>query len=106
MLLLRAGKKQKGQEEKEVEFVLHNTAKSVNTDIEAFSFNTAIARLMELTNAMYRYLDGPTDVAIMPGSLQDAAAAHGTLCTAFLRGALGKNGRRIRHFQPALPCLG
>lgn len=59
--LAEGRKKQKGQEEKEVEFVLHNTAKSVNTDIEAFSFNTAIARLMELTNAMYRYLDGPAD---------------------------------------------
>jgi len=32
---------------------LHQTLKSVTEDIERFSFNTAIAKLMELTNAMY-----------------------------------------------------
>lgn len=41
-----------------VEFVLHNTIKSVTQDLENFSFNTAIARLMELTNALYKYTDG------------------------------------------------
>ena len=59
--LAAEGSKQKGKEEKDVDFVLHSTIKSVGTDIEAFSFNTAIARLMELTNAMYRYMDGPSD---------------------------------------------
>ncbi|MFA5892561.1 MAG: leucine--tRNA ligase [Candidatus Margulisiibacteriota bacterium] len=32
---------------------LHQTIKAVTEDIERFSFNTAIARLMELTNTMY-----------------------------------------------------
>ena len=48
-----------GEEEKKVNFVLHNTIKSVTADLTNFSFNTAIARLMELTNALYRYTDGP-----------------------------------------------
>ncbi len=34
---------------------LHYTIKSVTGDLEAFQFNTAIARLMELVNALYRY---------------------------------------------------
>jgi len=39
----------------EVDFVLHNTIKAINEDLEVFSFNTAIARLFELVNAMYRH---------------------------------------------------
>ena len=35
---------------------LHRTIKVVSQDYEAFSFNTAIARLMELVNQAYRYL--------------------------------------------------
>jgi leucyl-tRNA synthetase len=34
---------------------LHKTIKVVTADYEAFSFNTAIARLMELVNEAYRY---------------------------------------------------
>lgn len=42
-------------EEKELDFVLNNAIKSVDHDMEAFSFNTAIARLMELVNALTKY---------------------------------------------------
>lgn len=52
-----SGGKNMGEAEKKLNFVLHNTIKSVSADIEAFSFNTAIARFMELTNAMYKYID-------------------------------------------------
>ena len=52
-----SGGKDMGEAEKKLNFVLHNTIKSVSADIEAFSFNTAIARFMELTNAMYKYID-------------------------------------------------
>lgn len=46
-----------GAVDKDVNFVLHNTIRSVTADIEKFSFNTAIARMMELTNALYKYTD-------------------------------------------------
>jgi leucyl-tRNA synthetase len=36
---------------------LHQTIKAVTEDIEDFSFNTAIARLMELTNAIYENIN-------------------------------------------------
>jgi leucyl-tRNA synthetase len=35
----------------------HQTIKAVTEDIERFSFNTAIAKLMELTNALYDYIN-------------------------------------------------
>ncbi len=48
-----------------LEFVLNNTIKNVDKDMRIFSFNTAIARLMELTNAMNKYVqDGAINVAV------------------------------------------
>ena len=43
------------KEEKELNFVLHTAIKGVVEDTEKFQFNTAIARLMELVNALYKY---------------------------------------------------
>ncbi|MCX5751258.1 MAG: leucine--tRNA ligase [Candidatus Saganbacteria bacterium] len=40
----------------------HKTIKAVTADIESFSFNTAIARLMELTNTAYEYKDNPSSI--------------------------------------------
>ncbi len=44
--------KAEGKEAEDLNRILHRTIKAVTNDIENFSFNTAIARLMELTNAM------------------------------------------------------
>jgi len=44
-----------GDDEKELDFILNNTIKSVDRDMEVFSFNTAVARLMELVNALTKY---------------------------------------------------
>lgn len=44
-----------GDNEKELDYVRNNTIMQVTRDFEAFSFNTAIARLMEFVNAMYKY---------------------------------------------------
>ena len=43
--------------EKSLNFVRHNTIRRVTDDTKQFSFNTAIARLMEFVNATYKYLD-------------------------------------------------
>ena len=40
---------------KELEYALHYAIKNITRDLEIFSFNTAIARLMELVNAMYKH---------------------------------------------------
>ncbi|NLY53084.1 MAG: leucine--tRNA ligase [Firmicutes bacterium] len=41
--------------EKELNFVRHQSIKGITEDADKFQFNTAISRLMELTNALYRY---------------------------------------------------
>lgn len=43
------------KEEKELNFARHTAIKGVSEDAEKFQFNTSIARLMELTNALYKY---------------------------------------------------
>lgn len=46
---------QYGSAEKELDFVRHSSIKGVTEDAEKFQFNTSIARLMELINALYKY---------------------------------------------------
>ena len=45
----------RGKAEKELDYVRNNTIKCVSADIESFSFNTALARVMEYVNAIYAY---------------------------------------------------
>jgi leucyl-tRNA synthetase len=49
---------------KEILYAQNYAIKHVCADIEAFSFNTAIARLMEFTNALNKYLDASPDEAV------------------------------------------
>lgn len=44
-----------GSNEKELNFVRNQAIKGVSEDLERFQFNTSIARLMELVNALYKY---------------------------------------------------
>ncbi len=44
-----------GSAEKELNRARHNTIKSVDSDYNDFSFNTAVARMMELVNALSKY---------------------------------------------------
>uniref|UniRef100_UPI0028ECDA6C leucine--tRNA ligase n=1 Tax=uncultured Clostridium sp. TaxID=59620 RepID=UPI0028ECDA6C len=47
-------------EEKELNFWRHTAIKGVSEDAEKMQFNTAIARLMEFTNALNKYLQADT----------------------------------------------
>ena len=44
-----------GSEEKELLYAQNYAVKAVSRDMETFSFNTAVARLMEYINALYKY---------------------------------------------------
>lgn len=44
-----------GKDEKELLYATNYAIKNVDKDMEAFSFNTSVARLMELLNALYKY---------------------------------------------------
>ncbi len=49
---------------KEILYAQNYAVKHVSADIEAFSFNTAIARLMEFTNSLNKYLDASPDETV------------------------------------------
>ena len=56
ILSLPSGKnKSINKEEKELLYATNYAIKNVDKDMDAFSFNTAVARLMELLNALYKY---------------------------------------------------
>ncbi|MGE5630828.1 MAG: leucine--tRNA ligase [Caulobacteraceae bacterium] len=44
-----------GKDEKELNYVRHMAIKGVTKDAEVFQFNTSIAKMMELVNALYKY---------------------------------------------------
>jgi leucyl-tRNA synthetase len=46
-----------GDEAAQLTFRMHKTIKKVTEDIERFHLNTAIASIMELVNAMYRFIE-------------------------------------------------
>ncbi len=52
------------EKEKDLLYSRHYTIKSVTYDIDKFQFNTSIARLMELVNAMYKYLDSGEEINV------------------------------------------
>ena len=44
-----------GPDEKELNYIRHSTIQNITQDMEIFQFNTSVARMMELTNALYKY---------------------------------------------------
>ena len=50
----RKGQKVDEAEKRELEYAVNYCIKKVTEDMEAFSFNTAVARIMELVNTMYK----------------------------------------------------
>ncbi|WKV10015.1 leucine--tRNA ligase [Thermoanaerobacterium sp. CMT5567-10] len=56
----KSGKNEISKDEKELNYIRNYTIKSVTDDAEKFQFNTAIARIMELVNALYKY-DGEVE---------------------------------------------
>lgn len=50
-----SGEKPMGKAEKELNYVRHNAIKEVTADYDSFDFNTAVARMMELVNALGKY---------------------------------------------------
>ncbi len=44
------------KEEKELLYIFNNNVKQIASDLENMQFNTGIAKIMEITNAMYKYI--------------------------------------------------
>jgi leucyl-tRNA synthetase len=54
---LKNAKADMGAEEKELNFVRNHSIKSITEDADRFQFNTSIARMMEFTNALMKYMN-------------------------------------------------
>ncbi len=62
------------KEEKELNYARHYAIKNVDRDLNAFSFNTAIARLMEYVSALYKYNaldDGVKNITFLKECIRD-----------------------------------
>lgn len=58
--------------EKELDYVKNNTIKECANNYENFAFNSAVARIMELVNAVYKYdLEENKNIKLMRDTLQD-----------------------------------
>ncbi len=64
VLRLKDVKAASDEGKKDILYAQNYAVKHVCADIEAFSFNTAIARLMEFTNALSKYLDVSPDETV------------------------------------------
>ena len=62
-----------GADEKALNFARHSAIQRITRDMEAFSFNTSIARLMELLNAIVKYdsLEKEKNVALLKETVRD-----------------------------------
>ncbi|MCH5163955.1 MAG: leucine--tRNA ligase [Clostridiales bacterium] len=54
LAIQRKGQKVDETEKRELEYAVNYCIKKVTEDMDAFSFNTAVARIMELVNTMYK----------------------------------------------------
>lgn len=63
----RSGGGEYGSAEKDLDYALNYCIKNVRADLETFSFNTAVARIMELVNALYKYDGGAVNAEFMQG---------------------------------------
>lgn len=57
-LAAKGGEKADASQEKELNYIRNYAIRQVTADMDTFSFNTAIARLMEFTNALYKFQGG------------------------------------------------
>lgn len=95
-----------GAEEKELNFIRHNTIKRVTADMEIFSFNTAIARLMELVNAIYKY-DNFTDknIKLMRDVISDLIGLVAPITPHFAEELYSVIGGKRSIFSTAYPTF-
>ena len=63
--IVHAATTQKTAAEKELNYVMNYSIKQITHDLEEFSFNTAVARMMEFVNAIYKYNNSNADPAFL-----------------------------------------
>ena len=95
-----------GKAEKELNRVRHNTIKCVTNDLGAFSFNTAVARLMEFVNAMYNYeANTPQKNAIYKDCAKDLVLLLAPFAPHFCEELWEMLGQKYSVFNQAYPTF-
>ena len=90
----------------ELLFVYNNAVKSMTEDFEKFSFNTAVARHMELINALYKYeqqLANGADAQLLHEICVNAAKLIAPLCPALAQKWYGILGKKKDVFKESYP---
>ncbi|MBQ9988227.1 MAG: leucine--tRNA ligase [Clostridia bacterium] len=100
----QGGEKVASAAEKELLYVLANTVSRVTDDLERLSFNTAIARIMELVNALYRYREaGANNAAILWKAMGDLVLMLAPFAPHFAEEMFNRMGGEYSVFQQKWP---
>ena len=68
----KGGRTEMRAEEKELNFVKNSAIKNVTRDMESFSFNTSLARIMEYVNALQKYeTSGEKNLSFYKNCIED-----------------------------------
>jgi len=96
-----------GKEAAHLLFMTHKTVKKVTEDVDRFHLNTAIASIMELVNALYKYVEVERkgeELALLRGAIEHLIILLSPFCphiTEELWQTLGKTGHMANEVWPA-----
>ncbi len=89
----------------DVRYAQHYAIKNVTQDVDKFSFNTAVARLMELTNALYKALDDEYNPALIKAATQDLVIMLSVFAPHFSEEMWEKMGNSYSIFNQSWPIF-
>lgn len=89
----------------DVRYAQHYAIKNVTQDVDKFSFNTAVARLMELTNALYKALDDEYNPALIKAATQDLVIMLSVFAPHFSEEMWEKMGKPYSIFNQSWPIF-
>ena len=88
---------------KDILYTKNYTIKHVTADINNFQFNTAIARLMELTNALSKYSEAKPDKAVSQGAAKTLILLIAPFAPHFVEELWERIGESYSVFDAAFP---
>ena len=93
------------KEEKELLYAQHYAIKCVDRDMDVFSFNTVVARIMEFVNAIYKYdsLPGEKNIKLMKECINTLLLLMAPLTPHFAEEEWSRLGNKKSIFTCAFP---
>jgi len=99
------GKNVLEKDEKELDYIRNYTIQNVTLDMENFSFNTAVARIMEFVNAVYKYdsLEKNKNIFFIKETLKDLILLLAPIAPHFCEELWEKAGEKFSIFNYEYP---